>query len=176
MTKFKLRIQDLVLVGILISLILGVLTFLDMVENYTNQLLINSGFVILVIGLIYSYSNKKQYFNNLVLVYTSFSMMNIIYAYLYMPDLLMIPNFIICFLIFVKSAFYPYFFKRRKLKSVNKSKKIKRQIRDSEPKVDAKIVVEDFKTGKQSDFDTELKKKKTTTKKKKTTKKKSTKK
>ena len=97
-------------------------------------------FSLVVIGAIYAYSHRKFFFNHLVLMFSAFSMMNIVYLYLYYPVWYAVPNFVICFVIFIK---YSLFYKPKRMdrKHVKKTQKADYEnIADITPKISVDII------------------------------------
>lgn len=158
-------------------MIFGVLSFLNIPEVYDVEYLIHMCFGFLVVMILLSYVNQKSYSDNLLLIYTSFSMLNILYVYLYSPNWFLVPNFLISFIIFSNVAFVPKC--RRKPAKVFTIERAYSAMK--EPKEMPKIFIEDAK-GNKTDIETAIKTKekpkrirkpkaKTATTKKKTTKK-----
>lgn len=98
--------HDVALIGVLLSLFLGMISFFNSGSIFFNEFLINVVFSILVMITVFAYANKKHFFNYMVLIYSSLSLMNIIYLYIYSPVWIIVPNFVICTVLFIKHSFF----------------------------------------------------------------------
>lgn len=98
--------HDVALIGVLVSLFLGMISFFDSGSLFFNEFIINVIFSVLVMIAVFAYANKRYFFNYMILIYSSLSIMNLVYLYIYHPVWMMVPNFVVCAVLFIKYSFF----------------------------------------------------------------------
>lgn len=98
--------DNIAMIGVLTSLLLSVFSFIGSMEVFFAEFFIHLLLSFVVILMIFAYTNNREYFQNLILMYCSFSIINILYVYLYNPVWILVPNFILLLVIFIKYSFF----------------------------------------------------------------------
>ena len=165
--------HGLIILGVLTSLILSLLSFVSVPQIYEIEYVLNLCLGFLVVMVLLALAGKRKHLENILLLFSSISILNILYVFLFKPSLFLLFNFVLSFTIFSCALSTP---KKRKSDIYTIEKAY--EVRDFPQAIDAKIIVEDSK-GNETDIETAIKNKlqpKTVTTKKKPSKKTTTKK